>query len=139
MRSRGMRSFSGMSKVIESATDQSATITLTKSRSMRWLAPELLEGSRLTTACDVYSFSMTMLECITLKDPFHDIKRDFLIARQLSKGVKPEKPDLTVLQPYLKGGDTGAMWEVMQICWTSNPDQRPAMIALSQQLMELSI
>ena len=130
-----------MSKVIESVTDQAATATLTKSRSIRWLAPELLqnEGSRLTTASDVYSFSMMMLECVTLEDPFHEIKRDLHIVTQLLKRAQPEKPDLTVLQPYLKGGNTDAMWKVMQNCWALKPDERPAMMELSQQLKGLSV
>ena len=129
----------GMSKVVESVTDQAAAATLTKSRSIRWLAPELIqgEGAKLTTACDVYSFSMTMLECLTLQDPFSNFKRDIHVVTQLLKGNKPAKPDFSVVETRLRGtGGCDVLWELMQECWLE-PDRRPSMRDVSTRLWML--
>lgn len=37
---------------------------------MRWQSPERLAGSRLTYACDIYAFGMTLFEVFTGQVPF---------------------------------------------------------------------
>lgn len=74
-----------MSKIVEEVTDNSASATLTAGGSARWLSPELIEGAETspTFASDVYSFAMTVLECLTAKHPYGHCKRVRLPARPL--------------------------------------------------------
>lgn len=67
-----------LSRVIEDITETPASVTLTASGNSRWCAPELMSSgtSSLTTATDVYSFSMAILECLTSENPFAHLKRD---------------------------------------------------------------
>lgn len=128
-----------MSKVVEEITDQAASSTLTKSRSIRWLAPELLspEGSVVTPACDVYSFSMTILECLTLAVPFSLLRRDIHVVTQVLKGAQPPKLDFPALTPPIEQTDGDALWELMTSCWALNPEDRPTMDVVYQKLLEL--
>ena len=70
----------GLSRVIEDITETPAYTTLTSGGSNRWCAPELMnEISSPTLTTDVYSFSMTILECLTSERPFAHLKRDALV------------------------------------------------------------
>ncbi len=121
-----------MSKV-ESSSDLSSLAMM--SGSIRWLPPEHLnEGSRATFHSDAYSFSMTVLECLTLCDPFADIKRDIQVLGLVMKGSIPSRPDFDSIDPWLNEQDWDGVWELMVPCWASLPSQRPSMLYVSQML-----
>ncbi|CAL1703915.1 unnamed protein product [Somion occarium] len=86
----------GMSKLVEDVTEQSASATLTKQGSARWLAPEVIEGlvDSPTMACDVYSFGMTMFECFSTVMPFAKLKRDAqVIHKVIGEKMRPGRPE----------------------------------------------
>ncbi|KAK7683307.1 hypothetical protein QCA50_013569 [Cerrena zonata] len=125
----------GMSKVVEDITDQFASITLTKAGSSRWLAPELMEGTINfpDMACDVYSFGMTMYECLTGSIPFASLKKNAQVIRKVTQeGARPERP---------LDGD-GIVWmtdsvrEILQMCWNEEPKDRLRMTDVGAQLAE---
>ncbi|KAK7060810.1 hypothetical protein VNI00_000543 [Paramarasmius palmivorus] len=112
----------GVSKVIEEVTERSASQTLTTSGSVRWLAPELIEGSMPSPskACDVYSFAMTILELYTGKHPWADLRRDasvihdvIILKRTPGRPVAESIPD--------------RVWDMMLECWQRDASSRPQM------------
>lgn len=122
-----------MSKVVEDVTEQAASATLTKQGSVRWLAPELIEGdtSSPTQACDVYSFGITIYECITLEIPFKHIKRDAqVIHRLMQDKIKPLRPSGPSADRWI----TDDLWQLMLDCWEFEPDKRPLMSSVAQRM-----
>ncbi|KZP29985.1 kinase-like protein [Athelia psychrophila] len=116
----------GMSTVIEQVTETSASATLTAAGSARWLAPELIEGivTSPTMLADIYSFAMAILELLTGKHPFSDVKRDAsVIHRIIVLKRTPQRPDSPEVQRWL----TDDLWSLLQQCWAPDADQRPLM------------
>ncbi|KAF7983136.1 hypothetical protein HWV62_24109 [Athelia sp. TMB] len=116
----------GMSTVIEQVTETAASATLTAAGSARWLAPELIEGtvSSPTIRADIYSFAMAILELLTGKHPFSDVKRDAsVIHRIIVLKRPPVRPVTPAVQPWL----TDDLWDLMLSCWSSDANKRPLM------------
>lgn len=114
-----------MSKVIEDVTETVASATLTTSGSARWLAPELIEGTTTspTFSSDVYSFGMTMLECVSGKHPYAHCKRDAIVIFEVVSAKKmPPRPTGPEIDAFL----TDQWWEAMGKCWLP-ATQRPNM------------
>ncbi|KAH9842886.1 kinase-like domain-containing protein [Rhodofomes roseus] len=112
----------GMAKVVGDINSTPATTTLTRSGSTRWLAPELIfeDTVQITTACDVWSFGMTMLELFTMREPWAEKRRDAHVIAAMTNGALPSRPQNI---PEL----TDSVWGLMSECWDRNPDARPAM------------
>ena len=56
--------------------------------SIRWYAPELINGKReLSIRSDIYSLGMTILELITGKQPWDNVKRSGQIVLKVANGV----------------------------------------------------
>jgi serine/threonine protein kinase len=121
-----------MSKVIEEVTETVASATLTTSGSARWLAPELIEGTAPspTYQSDIYSFGMTMLECVTLKHPYAHCKRDAMVIYEIVTAKRaPPRPQGDNIEEYL----TDEWWNAMESCWTDAP-RRPTMTQIAGAL-----
>jgi len=121
----------GMSKVIGEITDTPASATLTTAGSTRWLAPELIFDTSIvspTVACDTWSFSMSMLECFTMRPPWSDVRRDAHIIQVMEKQSRfPTRPPDT-------SAPTDAIWNVMVECWHWVPSRRPPMDEVARKL-----
>jgi len=123
----------GMAKVVEDITEQSASQTLTKQGSARWLAPELIEGqiTSPTFSCDIYSFAMTMFETFTLQSPYQGLKRDAQVIHRIFVEKRlPDRPVNEVGQRWV----TEDVWNVMKTCWTFEPEGRPKMNLVADEL-----
>lgn len=105
------------------------TDTLSKSSSSRWMAPELIhqDEAKLTSACDVWSFGMTMLELFTMHDPWAECKREAHINKATAANLKPARPQAC---PDL----TDRIWKTMLKCWEGNPANRPVMATVALRL-----
>ncbi len=77
-----------------------------------YMAPEQLEGARLTSAVDVFSWGAVMVYAATGREAFHAPTQASRIARILSGG-----PDLGDLAEPLRG--------VVERCLDKEPDRRP--------------
>ena len=123
----------GMAKVVEDVTGQAASATLTKAGSARWLAPEVIEREVdfPTQESDVYSFGMTMYECLAGKMPFSTLRRDAqVIHKIIQEKLRPERPT---------EGDnarwcTDEVWKVVEHCWKREPKDRWTMEQVSKEL-----
>lgn len=122
-----------MSKVIEEVTGKSASETLTSAGSVRWLAPELIEGvvSSPTMAADAYSYAMAILELLTGKHPFSERKRDASVIHDIVVLKKtPDRPKEEEACIWL----TDDLWRLMQACWHKDALSRPLMKDVSSSL-----
>lgn len=123
-----------MSELLGEVKETAASTLLTASVSVRWLAPELFdEGGSLSQASDVYSFGMTILECVTLKDPFAETKSQRVVARLFRHEI-PDRPTTPEVVSWLPDD----LWKLLELCWSPEPSKRPTMSYVSNKLRALS-
>ncbi|KAF9479740.1 kinase-like protein [Pholiota conissans] len=125
----------GMSKIIEEVTEKSASATLTAGGSARWLAPELIEGSSPTMGADTYSYAMAVLELLTERQPYADIKRDAAVIHDIIFLKRtPSRPHRGTTQ-WL----SDALWDLMQQCWHQDSLTWPSMAEVTAALQVMVI
>ena len=100
--------------------------------SSRWSAPEFIDGSNQdvtgSTAGDVFAFGMFGVELFTGKVPFNE-PIDHNVLLLIRQGERPEKP------VYAEAvGLTPEVWNVLERCWQQNPEQRPTMKEVVEEL-----
>ncbi|CAE6427540.1 unnamed protein product [Rhizoctonia solani] len=92
--------------------------------SLRWTAPEILEGtSSHTIAADVYSLGMTILETFTSEVPFADESEQSLLVHILSRKKIPTRPGTIIPSRSINGN---ALWDILTRCWALDPKDRPS-------------
>ena len=102
----------------------------------RWMSPELLDpyhpdfkGGQRTKASDCYGLGMVIYEVLSGQVPFARYN-NFIVARQIVSGEHPERPIRTWL--------TDDLWEMLRLCWSSRPIDRPTIGAVFECLKEAS-
>ncbi|KAG9088663.1 hypothetical protein FS749_001990 [Ceratobasidium sp. UAMH 11750] len=105
--------------------------------STRWTAPELLiDGGIYSMEADVYALGMTILEVITGRVPFHDLRNDLaVITRVVVQKLHPDRPSELIPTP-LRRGD--AVWELLTHCWSFDPLVRPRALRVQTQIAEIT-
>jgi len=99
------------------------------------MSPELLdpdrfgrENGRPTKESDCYALGMVILEVLTSKPPFPNCN-GMVVMRKVVEGERPGRP---------QGGEgvwfTDDLWEMLERCWSSQPERRPAVNAVLQCL-----
>ncbi|KAH8830918.1 kinase-like domain-containing protein [Flagelloscypha sp. PMI_526] len=120
----------------KTATVGFATATRSTKGTMRWMAPELFDYSKLNTDAsgiksaprDVYAFACTMLEVITGRPPFPEMD-DAPAMLAVIQGQRPPKP----ASPHM----TNELWQLIGRCWAQDPLERPksdAIVAAFEQM-----
>ncbi|KAI0075454.1 kinase-like protein [Panus rudis PR-1116 ss-1] len=127
----------GMAKVIEDVTEQAISLTLTRQGSVRWLAPEIMSGDveSPTLATDVYSFSLTIFECFTSREPFPSLRREAqVIHNVVTNKLRPERPPPSdVSSRWI----TDEIWEMVNKGWSQQPEERPPMGEIADKLQAI--
>ena len=95
---------------------------------MRYMAPEMTEGTRYDCACDVYSFGIVLWEIMHQQRPFAHLPHDVGVAIKVLNGERP-----TVNLPP----ERARFGELMTQCWAHIPAQRPFMEDMFRQLKSL--
>jgi len=109
-----------------SKIDEGMDMVLTNSKGVddyyRWTAPEMVadDSIRLTPESDIFSFGMTIIELLTGKVPFSDLRTTQVIFA-VASGKRPSRPTgekwtLRVL--------TDPLWELIEACWAQRPEDR---------------
>lgn len=97
---------------------------------LRWKAPELLDGSKkLSTATDVYAFSICCIEILGMGDLPYGHRDDELVALIVLHQNKRAKIPST--------GVTSLVEPLIQECWVRDPEQRPAFTYVAATLKRL--
>ena len=98
---------------------------------VRWNAPEILVPpedncttpvdpedkwrSSYTEKSDVYSLAMTILEVMTKRPPYSNLRRDTTVVNYVLQGLHPQKP--------INFSDN--LWSLLESCWERSPEKRP--------------
>lgn len=101
----------------------------------RWMSPELLnptqsnaKDGRPTEKSDCYALGMVILEVLSGDVPFARYS-DFVVMRKVAGGERPERP---------RGAKgtwfTDDVWEMLQACWSSRPEDRPNVEVILEHL-----
>src|SRR6266542_5699127 len=114
----------GISKSAMESTDDNESYGI-----ISYMAPEILQGKKYTTASDIYSFSMIMWELMTGRKPFWD-QNDLTDLDLIIKICDGFRPPIVTNAPkdYIK---------LMQECWNSDPDKRPAAADICEKLINI--
>ncbi|KAI8819474.1 kinase-like domain-containing protein [Fimicolochytrium jonesii] len=92
---------------------------------MRWAAPERLQGGKLTTASDVYSFGMVVWETMSGGEvPWEHVVDNAAFRALVLDGKRPERP---------RGSDSG-VWALAERMWQAEPGCRPGMAEVTVAL-----
>ncbi|KAG0692157.1 kinase-like protein, partial [Suillus ampliporus] len=130
----------GLSTMIEEFIGTSY-VTSSIRGNIRWAAAELfgaLEGDEeddasasLTVECDIYSFGSIILQVLTCRVPYYDVKKENVVLGHVIRGKKPEPPKGSQIVP--------ALWEFIQRCWlprASRPSTGEIMAFVHHQYCE---
>ncbi|KAH8813632.1 kinase-like domain-containing protein [Flagelloscypha sp. PMI_526] len=85
--------------------------------SLRWLSPEVVMSPDLlkTTQRDMYAFGSTMLEILSGRPPWSNVREDTKVILNLSQGKHPDRAE----------GIGDDIWSIIESCWAYEPTQRP--------------
>ena len=110
----------GLSTVL---SDSTISNLYTRGDIIRWTSPELLDpetqGHHPTKYSDCYGLGMVIYEVLSRHVPFYRCK-NLAIFQKVMQGDRPERP----------GGAEGVwltdgIWEILERCWVSTPQNRP--------------
>ncbi|CAE6367514.1 unnamed protein product [Rhizoctonia solani] len=120
--------------IIKEHSSYATSSTKLTNLSLRWMAPELLEGQGTpTTEGDIYSLGMTILEVVTGFNPYAGLDTVEALQNILSRKL-PERPER-----HFPGGDRHAdlLWALLHECWDYNPQRRPVAMEVRIKLRNL--
>ncbi|KAF8602025.1 kinase-like protein [Ceratobasidium sp. AG-I] len=109
--------------VLQQSTLQFTTTTQKFNISVRWAAPELIEGlGAYSFEADIYALGMTILEALTGNVPYY-YKTDHGIAfAVVDRKELPRRPE-DCIPTTSQHGD--ALWSLLTSCWAYEPEERP--------------
>ncbi|GIL93113.1 hypothetical protein Vretifemale_20566 [Volvox reticuliferus] len=112
----------GVARVIESSGCMTA-----ETGTYRWMAPEVIEHKPYDEKADVFSFGIVLWELFTCKVPYSEMTPLQAAVGVVQKGLRPVIP-LNCPLPVA---------EIMEACWTGNPEKRPSFRELAPRLSAL--
>ena len=102
-----------------------------------WMSPELLDpesfgfvGSRLTKESDCYALGMVIYEVLSGWPPFAPSKSPI---RNILNGGRPRRP-----QGARGARFTDSIWEILELCWEQQPNDRPSLNTVLQYLQDIT-
>ncbi|KAG1738803.1 kinase-like domain-containing protein, partial [Suillus occidentalis] len=116
----------GLSTIVQPLIDQShLAISSVRHGAIRYAAPELVlsddthESPVPLEKTDIYSFGCVMLEVLSGRLPWSEIRREVVIRTTMLQGRGPQRPDC-----HLEIVDSD--WNFIQKCLQSGPELRPS-------------
>ncbi|TFK67614.1 kinase-like protein [Pluteus cervinus] len=112
----------GLSLILDDIRSQSAISSQAGPRgTLRWMAPECLDGERPDKASDVYSLGITIWEIFSEEVPFAKYVDRVLTRVVVDQKKRPARPERLT--------DDG-IWDIIQRCWGPDPTSRPSVDAV---------
>ncbi|QRV74229.1 Ephrin type-A receptor 4 [Ceratobasidium sp. AG-Ba] len=102
--------------------------------SPRWTAPEVLAEGLCTAEADVYALGMTILEVITGKVPYPELKDLAVILAVVQKRF-PTRPEEHISSASTEGD---SLWQLLVQCWDFEPAARPTAKAVKDALESIT-
>ncbi|KAK8557587.1 hypothetical protein V6N13_007946 [Hibiscus sabdariffa] len=97
---------------------------------LSWMAPELLNGNntRVSEKVDVFSFGILMWEILTEEEPYADMHCGAIIGGIVKNTLRPPIPE-----------HCDTEWrELMEQCWSPDPESRPSFTEIANRLRSMS-
>ena len=129
----------GFLTIVLVPTNPTASDSFATGGTTRWMSPELLdpdltgpEGTRLTKQSDCYALGMVIYEVLSGQAPFTPFNSSMVMLKVI-RGERPGRPN----------GPEGArftdnLWQTLNRCWESQPDDRPSAEAVLECLEQVS-
>lgn len=148
----------GLFQVVQELAGPAENSTPHTAGLVRWQAPELIQDNenhiswKIIQPSDVWSFACTacqvslslrtcafthiVRQLLTDTIPYHDRKTVAYIIQAILSGVTPfQRQDL----PDNKSRVYETLWMIFNKCWSHDPERRPVMTALDQEIYELCV
>jgi len=121
----------GLLTIVLDSTYHTSSSTPKGAGTTRWMSPELLDpdqfgrgDGRPTKESDCYALGMVILEVLTGKPPFPNYN-SLIVTSKIIEGKRPGRPE----------GEEGVwftndIWEMLEQCWSSQPERRPTVDAV---------
>jgi len=120
----------GLLTIISDPANRLSSSSCTQGGTVRWMSPELIDPVEFglekicpTKSSDCYALGMVIYETISGNLPFHE-HTDLTVSRKVLKGERPPRKVMF----------TKSLWELLELCWTSQPDKRPDIDGVLQSL-----
>ncbi|TDL23913.1 kinase-like protein [Rickenella mellea] len=109
---------------------------MTRRTLTRWSAPEIIQQvTGATRPSDIYSFAMTVLETITMTQPYPEIRDEEDVRCGVAwKNLRPMRPRSS---PIADRWLSDEFWEFLIMCWRKRPCTRPVIQDVVNKLAEL--
>ncbi|KAI6003789.1 kinase-like domain-containing protein [Pisolithus albus] len=120
----------GFSRIVQDLTGVAISESCGMLDSYRWAARELLVSGKLTLKADVYAFGMTVLELLSHREPWSQVRFPFHVVSKVSNGERPPRPSDN--ETVSRGLDDH-LWELLQGCWEEF-ESRPTMSEVLERL-----
>ncbi|KAG8975619.1 hypothetical protein FRC05_005412 [Tulasnella sp. 425] len=105
---------------------------------VRWMAPELLDGSiPKSLEGDVYSFACLAFFILTGLIPFKTLSKDPPIVLALCAGHTPVAPSDRSRSLNCRPVPEQWVWPLLDECWEKQPDKRPSMRRIQERLARM--
>jgi len=124
----------GLLTIISDPTNLLSSSSCALGGTARWMSPELIDPqqfgidkTRPTRSSDSYALAMVIYETITGRLPFHE-HTDLNVFVKVLKGEHPRR----------EHGFTDILWNMLMLCWASEPDARPSASDVLQRLEMVS-
>lgn len=98
----------------------------------RYMAPEIVNGSRYNLKADVYSFAMVLYEMLSLERPSDIYNKEILDLLVCKDGQ--ERPQQQRIAPEWPA----EIQELLESAWSHDPTQRPCMKQIREKLEKLA-
>ncbi|KAG9120791.1 hypothetical protein FRC07_003574 [Ceratobasidium sp. 392] len=89
---------------------------------LRWMAPELIQGGERCYETDVYAMGMTFLEIVTGEIPFSTLEKDLSVSHAVV--YEKQTPDVAFLAKDPVSPRSNLMIGILHRCWRYNPQER---------------
>ncbi|CUA78327.1 Tip elongation aberrant protein 1 [Rhizoctonia solani] len=101
--------------------------------SLRWTAPEILDGEAKSKASDVYALGTVIYEIISGALPYAEVN-DTEVVLKVMKGEVPSRPE-SQLPSGVEYFDN--FWAILTKCWAYDPAERPTAFDVERSHDEL--
>ncbi|TDL17195.1 kinase-like protein [Rickenella mellea] len=88
-------------------------------------------GARMES--DIYSFAMTILEAVTMADPYPGLSENEIWEGLLVSNLRPSRP---ASSKYIDHWLSDELWVSMQECWRQKPRTRPNIDVVVKTMLE---
>jgi len=120
----------GLSQTIDGVRTRSGNTSQQGPRgTLRWMAPECIDGGSPTKASDIYSLGITIWEAYSEEVPFARYNERIFPYQVVGKQERPPRPQRM---------EANAIWDLVQCCWMPEATARPTIDLVQRSLQPLS-